>query len=158
MAYALWQNLSVKNSHMRPNLAIRLALAALALCIITMIALISTQSPYLSLANALIVCDGNSITRGVAGNTGGKSYPTLLSEAAPFATNGATVINSGTDNQQTPAMDSTAATEIDPVFTDTRPCVLIANEVRNHVVIGGADVTTAYNAYVAYCQNRRAAG
>lgn len=108
--------------------------------------------------NAVIVCDGNSVTYGFgSSDPATKSYPALLQGLAPFSYNGATVYNFGVNSATTQDMIDDAATQIDPLYTPGVKNILIALEVGNDIYFNG-DAAAAYTRYVSYCNARRAAG
>lgn len=103
--------------------------------------------------DSIIVCDGNSLTRG-GGTT---PYPQQVSERFPFSENGTLVYNKGVDGQTTPQMIADASTDIDPLYNASVKSVLIAWEVGNDIYFNGS-VLNAYNNFVTYCNDRRLVG
>lgn len=109
-------------------------------------------------ANAVIVCDGNSLTYGhQASNPATTSYPARLQQAVPFSTNGTVVTNKGVNGQETQDMIDDAAADIDPLYNASVKSIVVAWEVGNDIYYNG-DATAAYNRFVEYCQDRQAAG
>lgn len=113
----------------------------------------NTATNPISLTDAVIVCDGNSITQGGFGGT--YTYPQLLSQQTGFET--ATFYNFGVGGQQTSQMTADAATQIDPLISGSAENILIAWEVGNDIYYNG-DATAAYNRFRDYCLARQAAG
>jgi len=113
----------------------------------------STASNPISLADAVIVCDGNSLTQGGYGGT--YTYPQLLSQEVGFET--ADFYNYGVSGQQTSQMSSDAAAQIDVLINGSVENILIAWEVGNDIYYNG-DATAAYNNFRDYCLDRQAAG
>jgi lysophospholipase L1-like esterase len=108
--------------------------------------------------NAVIVCDGNSLTYGYrASDQATTSYPARIQQAAPFATDGTTVYNKGVNGQTTQQMIDDADTDIDPLYNGSVKSILVAWECGNDLYYNG-DATAAYTRFVTYCQDRRAAG
>jgi lysophospholipase L1-like esterase len=102
----------------------------------------------------LMLCDGDSLTTGV-GSTAGQNYPLQLIGllGSPWS-----VIETGVSGQTVVQMEADAATELDPQLnTQSSKKILMAWGGTNDMHFG-ADATTAYNSYVTYCTNRRAAG
>lgn len=114
---------------------------------------ISAGAPLINLNNAVIVCDGNSLTQGGYGGT--YNYPQLLSQQAGFET--CTFHNFGVGGQQTSQMASDAATQIDVLINPAVENILIAWEVGNDIYYQG-DATAAYNRFRDYCLARQEAG
>lgn len=111
-----------------------------------------------SFNNAVIICDGNSLTYGFASSDPAtKSYPARLQLLAPFNTNGATVYNFGVNSQTTPMMLSDVASQVDPLYTPGVKNIVIVLEGGNDIYFNGS-ATDAYDNLVEYCTDRRAVG
>lgn len=108
------------------------------------------------LRSKVVVFDGNSWTFGQGASTG-NSYPQQA-----MATIGTDWdwMTYGISGQTTPGAASNFATTGSQIGGyEYSKKVYVALEVRNHLVIGGGvDATTAYNAYVSWCQAARTAG
>ena len=98
-----------------------------------------------------LIFDGNSLTAGL-GSTGGRTYPAQVLSQLPMYDG----TNFGVNGQTTTQMASDAASQIDPLVSPAN--ILIAWEIRNEIVVGGATAQQAYDRFVSYCQARRAAG
>lgn len=110
----------------------------------------------LNLANAIVVCDGNSLTRGYrSSNPPSTAYPFRLSQKSGLLT--ATVYNKGVDGQTTAQMQSDASTDIDPLYNGSVASILVALEVGNHLYFTG-DTALVYTTFKNYCLSRKAAG
>lgn len=101
----------------------------------------------------LVVCDGNSLTRG----SGAVPYPALLSA---MLGSGWTVENLGVDGQDTLDMSADAAVQIDaqllaPGYTGT---VVVAMEIGNDITQLGTSASAAVRRFWTYCDARRANG
>jgi len=112
-----------------------------------------TMSNPIDLTDAVIVCDGNSLTAGGYGGT--YTYPQLLSQQSGFET--ADFYNFGVSGQQTSQMSSDAASQIDVLINGSVENILIAWEVGNDIYYNG-DATAAYTRFRDYCLARQAAG
>lgn len=101
-----------------------------------------------------IIFDGNSLTAGT-GSTAGNTYPEQVMANFP----GRTYWNYGVAGQTTTQMDADAAAQIDILKRNlyTGQNIVIAWEITNELV-AGVSATDAYNNFVTYCTNRRAAG
>lgn len=124
------------------------------------------SSPFLPIKDANIVCDGNSITAiaGAQGNGatswGGNlsdPFPVQLKAAMQPNNPGLTVANYGVGGQNTSAMIADAATQIDPLISNTRSNILTMWEITNQA-FGSSTVQQIYDLTVQYCQARKAAG
>lgn len=136
--WALWQNLSVAQEN---------AIAAI---------LVNSYMPILSQI-PLVVCDGNSLTAGSGSTAPQYTYPNQLREMLGGSTL-VNLFNFGVHGQTTPMMIADAATQVDPLYlAEHRANILVAWEIRNHMVGDGATKEVAYASYVSYCQARLAA-
>jgi lysophospholipase L1-like esterase len=108
------------------------------------------------LQNAIIVCDGNSLTLGTAGNPGGKSYPMLLSESRLAKDNNMKIINRGVNSQTTQHMIDDYTSDILPLKS-LGTNILIVWECTNDLYFG-ATVKEAFDNSKSYCQKARSDG
>lgn len=113
----------------------------------------STQSNPINLTDAVIVCDGNSLTAGGYGGT--YNYPQLLGQQTGFES--VDFYNFGVSGQQTSQMASDAVAQIDILINPSVENILIAWEVGNDIYYQG-DATAAYNRFRDYCLARQEAG
>jgi hypothetical protein len=128
---------------------------------------VALMGKFLSLNNANIVCDGNSLTA-ILGLPGpgidswygdiDNPYPVQLAEQLKLSYSGFTIRNFGVGGQNSGSMAADAPTQIDPLISATRPNILIMWEITNEISNSGTTVNTAYSRTVAYCNARRAAG
>lgn len=118
----------------------------------------SVPGPLYPATTKLCVFDGNSLTQGI--DTSAPPPTGFGARCAALLGADWDTINNGIAGEQTPAMDVYAASYSDPYVSAVRHTKNIAHgwELTNHIITGGADAVTAYNAIVAYCNNRRAAG
>lgn len=109
-----------------------------------------------TLTNAIIVCDGNSLTYGFqSSNPATKSYPAVLDDDADF--NGMTIYNFGVSAQTTQDMIDDAVSQVDAVYSGSVTSLLIAWEVGNDIYFNGS-VANAMTRFWQYCDARKAAG
>ena len=107
-------------------------------------------------SNAILVCDGNSLTYGTgSSNLSTKPFPALLDADSAF--NGTTVYNFGVPAQTTAQMSSDAVSQVDSLYDSAKSNVVIAWEVGNDIFYNG-NATTAVSTFWTYCDNRRSAG
>jgi lysophospholipase L1-like esterase len=109
----------------------------------------------MSLRNARIVCDGNSITQGAQRPE--HSYPQQLENLLNERQYGVKVINLGVSSQTTTHMLNDAVLQVDRRYDPTRLNLLIAMEGGNHIVFG-ATPQAAYETFAQYCIARRDMG
>jgi len=110
----------------------------------------------ISLTNAVLVCDGNSLTQGTgASNPATTSYPALLDADAAFST--VTTYNLGVAAQETQDMIDDAASQVDPLYNGAVDNILVAWEVGNDIFYNGS-VSGALSRFWSYCDARRAVG
>jgi len=109
------------------------------------------------LKNANIVCDGNSLTAG-QGSTSGGTYPNQLIEKKPLSSLVSSITNKGVGGQTTVDMNADASTDIDSLLSGTERNILLAWEIRNHLVVDAPTLQQAYDEFALYCSNRQAAG
>jgi len=109
------------------------------------------------LLNANVVCDGNSLTYGKAGNADGKTFPVLLEESSLAKDFNLKVINKGINAQTTPQMSADYDTDISPMKNKQVTNILIAWECTNDLYFG-ANVQQAYDHFVSYCKKARMDG
>lgn len=127
----------------------------------SIISILGTQSgggiaplpQYADLTDAIIACDGNSLTAG----QGGTAYPTQLAALAPFDTNGAIISNWGVGGQTTQQMAADAATQIDPLITQGVTNILLAWEIGNDLYYNG-NPAACVSRFADYCLARKGAG
>jgi lysophospholipase L1-like esterase len=116
----------------------------------------SQNKKKLSLENAVIVCDGNSLTQGTgASNPATTSYPARIDASAGFET--ATIYNLGVSGQTTQQMIDDAVGQVNPLYNASVSNVLIAWEVGNDLYYNG-NVSAAMSRFWSYCDARRAVG
>jgi hypothetical protein len=106
--------------------------------------------------DALIVCDGNSITAGHM-TAVPYSWPNIVQSRFMYRH---TWVNEGIPSIQTPTLTAQAPGVIDPQLNKAkfRHNIVVFWEISNHLSLGAVDATTAYNAAADYCRARRAAG
>ena len=110
----------------------------------------------ISLTNAILVCDGNSLTAGQgASNPATTSYPARLDADAAFST--VTTYNLGVGAQETQDMIDDAASQVDPLYNGAVDNILVAWEVGNDIFYNGS-VSGAITRFWSYCDARRAVG
>jgi hypothetical protein len=109
---------------------------------------------YSNYSNAIIVCDGNSIT---AGASIGYAWPTQLKIRSPFIDLGCSILNVAVGGQTTAQMVADAVPQVDSLYDKTKDCILIAWEIGNDLYFG-ATVETACANFQKYCFDRKAAG
>lgn len=110
------------------------------------------------ITRSLILCDGNSLTRGF-NLTAPESYPSqLLALMGGAAYIQDTYINRGVDGQTTADMLVDAATEIDAKRSKWADAAVVCWEQTNDIGAAGATGVTAYDNIVTYCTDRRTAG
>lgn len=113
----------------------------------------------LNLTNAVIICDGNSLTYGDhASNQATTSYPAVLQTLVPFNTNGAVVTNKGVNGRTTPQMLANVTTGIDVLYNPAVTNIILVWEGTNDLANNTINGTTAYNNLVSYCTTERAKG
>lgn len=114
--------------------------------------------PSTFLNNAVIVCDGNSLTFGFAStNPTIDSYPAVMQTLSPLSTNGAVISNVGVTGQSTENMEDRAAANVDVLYNPSVNSLVVAWEGGNDIYAHG-DVTFAYNNYVDYMLARMNVG
>ncbi len=120
---------------------------------------VNTQGGLQRYAGSLIICLGNSLTRGF-----GASDPLVYSYPAQLQTYfnthgiaGVTVMNAGVDGAASNDLNSSAQTSVDPYYDSNRQCILLYNEIGNYVYLGYGDAAGAI-ANSAFCLNNRNAG
>lgn len=113
-----------------------------------------TSNGLLNLNNAIIVCDGNSLT---SGGYGGETYPNLLLSKLSQKYTGITIINKGSGGQTTPEIISDAVSDIDINIDEEKINILCVWEVGNDIYYNGS-VSQAINNITTYCQARKLAG
>lgn len=120
---------------------------------------VNTQGGLQRYAGSLIICLGNSLTRGY-----GASDPTVYSYPAQLQTYfnnngiaGVTVMNAGVDGATSNLLDYYAQTSVDPYYDAARQCILLYNEIGNFVYDGQGDAAAAV-ANSGYTLSNRNAG
>jgi lysophospholipase L1-like esterase len=109
-----------------------------------------------NITNAILVCDGNSLTYGTGStNPTTKSYPGVLDADALFTT--VTVYNLGISGQTTAQMSSDAVAQVDSLFNSGVTSIVVAWEVGNDLYYNGS-VNDAITRFWAYCDARKAVG
>jgi lysophospholipase L1-like esterase len=117
-------------------------------------ATLSLASVPLALANANIICDGNSLTIG----QGGTPYPTQLAGLAPFSTNGAAFSNIGVGGQTTPDMAADYDSQVVALYNAGKQNnIYVCWEGINHLYYN-ATTTQAYEAIRDLCLRARMTG
>nr|WP_321409344.1 hypothetical protein [uncultured Carboxylicivirga sp.] len=104
--------------------------------------------PIINLQNANIVVDGNSLS---TSQGGGDPYSTTLQSLLNADDYNVTVANVSVGGQTTLAMISDFATEVAPLYDDQKENILLAWEIRNHLVVNSPTVQEAYDQFVNYC-------
>lgn len=102
----------------------------------------------------LIVCDGNSLTRGFPEGVG-LTYPTIL---RAMLSGGWSVTNLGVDGQTTEQMLADAATQVDPLFNAANARNIIVVWPCLQSITGGETAAQVYTTVTTYIQGRQAAG
>jgi len=110
-----------------------------------------------SFNNCVIVCDGNSLTVG-QGSTGGNNYPSQMGVKYPLSSFAGSITNKGVGGQTTLDMEADATSDIDSLLSGSYENILLAWEIRNHLVVDAPTNSDAYDAFADYCSERQAAG
>ncbi len=100
----------------------------------------------------VVVFDGNSLTYGLGVPTA-QNYP---SQVAGLLGSRYLTFNLGVNGQTTPQMMADGKTQVDSLIGVGRS-ILVAWEITNDIY-KGASPQTAYQDFVAYCRQRKAAG
>lgn len=105
---------------------------------------------------AVIVCDGNSLTLGFQASDPSKSYPSRLGVKTAYTTSH--IYNKGVSGQTTLQMTADAATDIDPLYNGSVKSLVIAWEMGNDYLFNGQNAAACETHFQAYCANRKAIG
>ena len=112
----------------------------------------------INLTNAIIVCDGNSLTYGYqSSNPPTTGYPNVMHGLVPFNTNGATIYNFGVSSQTTGDMLSDVATQVYPLYSSSVTSIVVAYEIGNDIYFNGR-VDSAEARFQRYCLGVKAVG
>lgn len=106
----------------------------------------------------------NSIGAGVGASSPSFYWPAVMNTLPPLAGKGTTVLNQSIGGQSisnvpgyTNAMTLTAPSAIDANLSATAHNVLFAHEFINELRLNGINAQAALNAFVSYCEARKAA-
>lgn len=110
------------------------------------------------LKNAVVVCDGNSLTHGAQASGPEKAYPSQMGTFDFYSKFGPNTFNIGVNGQQTSDMIFRAPFYLQPLFDVTDPRnYLVAWEIGNDIFYNG-DAIGAYNRFAQYCTTQKANG
>jgi lysophospholipase L1-like esterase len=84
---------------------------------------------------AIVVCDGNSLTKGDFATSAAQSYPSVLATLPPISTNGTPVTNLGVSGQ-TAAQMLSSRVDVTAAYNAGKVCVLVAWELVNSIYNG----------------------
>lgn len=108
--------------------------------------------------NVLIVCDGNSLTYGQGVEEKLYAYPVQLDSLLRLETGTYHVVNLGVNGQTTPEMYNDARSQVSSYYNRDSENILIAWEVRNHLVRDCPGIDEAMKAYRNYCMSMKKRG
>jgi lysophospholipase L1-like esterase len=130
----------------KPNMLLSSTLAVMIVIVASIL-----YHPYHPARN-VVVFDGNSLTYGLGVPTA-QNYP---SQVAGLLGSGYLTFNLGVSGQTTPEMIADGKTQVDSLIGFGRS-ILVAWEITNDIY-KGASPQTAYQDFIAYCQQRKVAG
>jgi lysophospholipase L1-like esterase len=118
----------------------------------------SPKSSFNHLKDAVVVCDGNSLTHGAQASDPSKAYPAQMATLSNYAPLHPVTINIGVNGQQTSDMISRAPSFLQPLYAHNRPRnYVVAWEIGNDIFFNG-DAIGAYNRFAQYCITQKANG
>lgn len=106
----------------------------------------------------MIICDGNSLTYGQGVDEKLYSYPVQLDSLLRSESGIYHIVNIGVNGQTTPEMYDDVARQVTGYYNRDAENILVAWEIRNHLVRDCPGTDEALNAYMKYCLSMKKKG